>query len=119
MRLDPWIARAMKNPPDTRLCRFTHGRGWIPVKEGVESLSPRELEVMKLYAVGVRGRQAAKQLSVSYATVSVYRDRVFEKLHLESQADVVHFALFHNLVENKFESQATTPRLIQLPRAYA
>jgi DNA-binding CsgD family transcriptional regulator len=91
-----------KVPANARLCVYSHRRGWRPIREGIESLSPRELQVLKLIAKGVCGKEVAVQLEISYKTFSTYRERVFDKLNLKSVPDLIHYALFHGLVENNF-----------------
>ena len=63
-----------------------------------ESLSDRELQVLKLIASGKRLADIARDLSISPKTVSVYRARILEKMALESNAELTHYALKNNLV---------------------
>jgi RNA polymerase sigma factor (sigma-70 family) len=58
-------------------------------RKRVESLSPRESEVMKLVINGLLNKQIAKQLGISEATVKVHRGRVMEKTEVESVAELV------------------------------
>lgn len=104
----------MKSKDGVRLCRYTHGRGWIPVKEGVDSLSKRELEVMKLLALGVASTEIAKKLFLSVKTVATYRERIFEKLNLTTLPELIHYALHHNVVKNLNEP---TKNVLHLPVA--
>lgn len=64
-----------------------------------ESLSDREHEVLCLIARGKTVGEIADQLSLSIKTISTYRSRVLEKLHLTSTADIVRYALEYKLVE--------------------
>ncbi len=63
-----------------------------------EALSDRELQVLKLIASGKRLADIARDLSISPKTVSVYRARILEKMGLESNAELTHYALKNNLV---------------------
>lgn len=90
----------MKASPDARMCRYAHGRGWIPVRQGLDSLSKRELEVMKLLAVGMTTNEIGKKLGLSVKTVNTYRERIFEKLNLSTFTELIHYALHHNVVKN-------------------
>jgi len=63
-----------------------------------ETLSDRELQVLKLIASGKRLADIARELSISPKTVSVYRARILEKMALESNAELTHYALKNNLV---------------------
>jgi DNA-binding NarL/FixJ family response regulator len=64
-----------------------------------EILSNREFQVMCLLASGKTISGIAEDLSLSVKTVSTYRARILEKLHLESTADIIRYALEHGLVE--------------------
>lgn len=64
-----------------------------------ETLSDREFQVMCLLASGKTISDIAQDLSLSAKTVSTYRTRMLEKLQLESTADIIRYALRHNLVE--------------------
>lgn len=63
------------------------------------SLSRRELEVMVKLAQGRTVQEIADELALSPKTVSTYRTRVLEKLHLTSNADIVRYAIRVGLVE--------------------
>lgn len=63
-----------------------------------ELLSDREFEVFKLLAEGKAISEIASQLSLSSNTVSTYRSRVLEKMHLHSNADLTRYALERKLI---------------------
>jgi DNA-binding NarL/FixJ family response regulator len=65
----------------------------------VESLSPREFEVLRALGSGKMVKTIARELGVSSKTVSTFRARIFEKLGVESTAELVRFAVEHDLVE--------------------
>jgi two-component system response regulator NreC len=64
-----------------------------------DDLSERELEVLKLIALGYTTKQIAEQLYLSGRTVETHRSRVQEKLLLTSRSELVRYALDHNLVD--------------------
>ncbi len=64
-----------------------------------EALSDREFQTMRLIASGKQLSQIADELSLSPKTVSVYRARVLEKMHLKNNAEMTHYAIKHGLVE--------------------
>ncbi|MGD2146344.1 MAG: response regulator transcription factor, partial [Anaerolineae bacterium] len=64
-----------------------------------EALSDREFQVMRMLASGRRTTDIASDLSLSAKTVSTYRTRILSKLHLESTADLIRYALDHGLAE--------------------
>lgn len=63
-----------------------------------ETLSDREYEVMALIAAGKSMKEVGAALSLSKSTVSTYRQRVFEKLNVKSNAEITRYALHHGLV---------------------
>jgi DNA-binding NarL/FixJ family response regulator len=63
-----------------------------------EILSDREFEVMKLIAAGETITDMAVILSLSANTISTYRSRILEKMHMKSNTDLIKYAIFHNLV---------------------
>jgi two-component system invasion response regulator UvrY len=64
-----------------------------------ENLSDREYEVMRLLAKGNTPTEVSKMLSLSVKTVSTYRTRILEKLHLHSSAELTYYAIKNGLVE--------------------
>ncbi len=60
-------------------------------------LSERELQVLRLLVTGVNPKEISDRLNLSIKTVSTYRARVLEKLHLSSTADLVRYAIQHHL----------------------
>ena len=64
-----------------------------------ESLSDREYEVMCLIAKGKTPTQISKILALSVKTVSTYRMRILEKLHLLTNAEMTYYAIKNGLVE--------------------
>ena len=61
-------------------------------------LSDREYEVMVGIASGKRLRDIAESLNLSDKTISTYRARILRKLGCESTADIVAYALQHDLL---------------------
>jgi DNA-binding NarL/FixJ family response regulator len=52
-------------------------------------LSPREEEVLRLLAKGLRSKEIAKDLDVGVATINTYVRHIYEKLHVRSRAEAV------------------------------
>ena len=65
-------------------------------KDGVEVLTPRELEVLKLVAEGLRNKEMAAQLKISTRTVETHRQNLMKKLGIHSTAELLRFALFNS-----------------------
>jgi two-component system, NarL family, invasion response regulator UvrY len=69
-----------------------------PVQPVHETLSDREFEVMRLIASGRSVGDIAGDLTLSVKTVSTYRTRVLQKLHLRHNAELTHYAVINNLI---------------------
>lgn len=63
-------------------------------------LSERELDVIKLTAMGFTSREIGAKLSLSPKTVETYRERATIKLHIESKTELVQFALKAGLLKS-------------------
>lgn len=64
-----------------------------------ETLSDREYRVMWLLASGKQINEIADMIFLSPSTISTYRARVLKKLGLINNADLVHYAIKHHLIE--------------------
>ena len=64
-----------------------------------ERLSDREYRVMWLLASGKTLHQIADEMHLSPSTVSTYRGRILKKLALNTNVDLVHYAMKHRLIE--------------------
>lgn len=64
-----------------------------------ERLSDREYRVMWLLASGKTLHQIAEEMRLSPSTVSTYRGRILKKLGLNTNVDLVHYAMRHRLIE--------------------
>jgi two-component system invasion response regulator UvrY len=62
------------------------------------SLSERELQTLQKIASGKKLSEIADELMLSPKTVSVYRARVLEKLHLANNAELTVYAIRNGLV---------------------
>ncbi len=65
----------------------------------LESLSERELELLKLVALGFTNRDIGEQLYLSVRAVEVNRAKLFEKLGIESRPQLVRFAIANAIIE--------------------
>ena len=64
-----------------------------------ETLSDREYRVMWLLASGKPINRIAKEMFLSPSTISTYRIRILRKLGLATNAELVHYAVKHQLIE--------------------
>ena len=65
----------------------------------VASLTPRQREVLQLLAEGRSTKQIASRLAISVRTVEFHKYQMMETLGLHTNAELVHFAIKHGLVE--------------------
>jgi len=64
-----------------------------------EALSDREDEILRLIASGKTVTQIAAHLALSVKTVSTYRARILEKMHMSSNAELIHYAARNHLAD--------------------
>jgi two-component system response regulator NreC len=107
------IAFVFKDRAETELLEAVHraARGEEFVSPGVAAglevlrrtadggvLSPREVEILRLIALGHTSVEIAAKLHLSRRTVETHRARIFQKLELKTRADLVRFALDRRLI---------------------
>src|SRR5437879_2770689 len=68
-------------------------------KSPQEKLSDREFQVLRLIASGKMVSEIARELSLSVKTISTYRSRILEKMGMKNNAELMHYAMQHQLVE--------------------
>jgi two-component system response regulator NreC len=64
-----------------------------------DGLSEREVEVLRMIALGHTNVEIAEQLHLSVRTVETHRAHIQQKLRLGSRAELVGYALSHRLLE--------------------
>ena len=64
-----------------------------------ESLSNRELEVLRLVAAGKTIKEVADELSLSEKTIATYRLRLAKKMGLATNVELARYAIQHKLVD--------------------
>ncbi len=67
--------------------------------ENVESLTPRETEVLTHIVQGYTNRQIGEELNISVRTVEGHRANLSGKLGLQSRVDLVRYAREHGLID--------------------
>jgi two-component system, NarL family, invasion response regulator UvrY len=78
-----------------RLARRVAGEG---EKLPHESLSSKEYQVFQMIAAGKSVKEIGHDLSLARTTISTYRSRILSKLDLKSNAQLVRYAVEHNLI---------------------
>ena len=65
----------------------------------IDSLTKRELEVLKLLAVGMYNKEVAERLEISERTVKNHVSNIFKKLEVADRTQAAVFAIRNNLIE--------------------
>ncbi len=68
-------------------------------KSPLDSLSMRELQVLRRLAMGQTNREIASAYNISIKTVDTYRARLLKKLELRNNAELSRFAMQNHLIE--------------------
>jgi two-component system invasion response regulator UvrY len=63
-----------------------------------ETLSDREYQVLCMIASGKTVKEVAGELSLSVKTVSTYRSRILDKMHMANNAQLTYYAIENDLV---------------------
>jgi two-component system response regulator NreC len=68
-------------------------------REDGDKLTPREREVLRLIALGHTSVEIAQRLGLSPRTIETHRARIHRKLGLDTRAELVRYALRHDLLQ--------------------
>jgi DNA-binding NarL/FixJ family response regulator len=68
-------------------------------KEFYDGLTAREVEILKLIAIGQANKQIARRLGISEKTVRNHVSNMYEKLHIYDRSQAVLYAVRKGLVE--------------------
>jgi DNA-binding NarL/FixJ family response regulator len=68
-------------------------------KEFYDGLTAREIEILKLLAIGQANKQIAYRLNISEKTVRNHVSNMYEKLHIYDRTQAVLYAVRKGLVE--------------------
>jgi DNA-binding NarL/FixJ family response regulator len=70
-----------------------------PTPPAVEPLTPRELEVLRLLALGLQNKEIAARLSVTERTVKFHVSSILAKLGAGNRTEAVRTAMQHGLIQ--------------------
>ncbi len=82
------VARALERSVEIRRTMAERSRA----RDRVETLTPREIEVMRGVVAGLLNKQIADNLGVAEKTIKIHRSRVMGKMEVASVADLVRAA---------------------------
>jgi two-component system invasion response regulator UvrY len=89
--------RYLSDDAAAALARLAAGGGGI--RSPLDSLSNREIQVLRELARGRSNREIAESYGISTKTVDTYRFRLLRKLNLRNNAELTRFAIQNRLVE--------------------
>lgn len=63
------------------------------------TLSPREIEIMKMWGNSYTNKEIAEKLFLSVRTVETHKNHIMQKLNLKTSVDMVKFAIRNNIID--------------------
>lgn len=64
-----------------------------------ETLSDRECQVMRMIALGKTIKDISEEINLSPKTVSTYRSRIFEKMTIKTNEELIRYAINNHLID--------------------
>ena len=99
---DTELADAVRHAAVGEVCVTSRVADAAPVAclaERTDNLTPRELEVLRLIALGHTNSEIATRLVLSVRTVESHRAHIQRKLGRSSRAELVRYALDHHVLD--------------------
>jgi DNA-binding NarL/FixJ family response regulator len=72
-----------------------------PADKGRETLSPREIEILRLFVEGHINKEISEMLDISIRTVETHKNHIMKKLALRSTVEMVKYAIRNKIVDIK------------------
>jgi two-component system invasion response regulator UvrY len=64
-----------------------------------ESLSDREIQILRLISQGMKVSEIGDRLMISSSTVRTYRERILKKMNMRNDSELTYYALKNGLIE--------------------
>jgi DNA-binding NarL/FixJ family response regulator len=90
---DQWLERGLIGRAIEKMLRREAG-----AREVAKILTPREIEIVRLAASGLRNKEIAESLAISEGTVKIHLHRSYEKLNVGSRMALLRYAQAKGLV---------------------
>jgi two-component system, NarL family, nitrate/nitrite response regulator NarL len=90
---DQWLERGLVGRAIEKMLRRETG-----AREVAKLLTPREVEIVRLAASGLRNKQIAESLAISEGTVKIHLHHSYEKLHVDNRMALLRYAQDKGLV---------------------
>ena len=88
-----WLERGLVGRVIEKMLRRESG-----TREVAKILTPREIEIVRLAAGGLRNKEIAESLAISEGTVKIHLHRSYEKLHVDNRMALLRYAQAKGLV---------------------
>jgi len=90
---EPWVERRAAARAFEMLLRREAG-----AREISKVLTPREIEIVRMAAAGLRNKAIGERVSISEGTVKTHLHKIYEKLHVQSRAELSHYCKEQGIV---------------------
>lgn len=91
--------RTFLSPELTSLLLQAAGRDPSQAQDPVAAMTPRQREVLRLFAEGRTAKEIGSELGISARTVETHKYELMRTLGVKTSAELVHFAIRHGIVE--------------------
>lgn len=117
-----WYDRSKMGGVFRDILQSANGRNANPTAAKIETLTPREHEVISLVSLGLKNRDIGERLFISETTVRHHLTSVFEKLEVSNRLELIIFAFGEGLAKlpdkttsDVDESGRAITNLLELP----
>lgn len=88
-----WLEKGLGGRALTKLLQRERG-----LKEATRHLTPREMEILRMVAQGLRNRAIAERVHITEGTVKVHLHNIYEKLGVDGRVELTLYAQEKGLV---------------------
>jgi DNA-binding NarL/FixJ family response regulator len=88
-----WLEKRSVSAALERLLRDEASRN-----DAARLLTPRELDIVKLVAIGMRNSEIAERLFISEGTVKVHLHNIYQKIGVDSRTRLARYAQTNRLI---------------------